>query len=59
MELSVAHELNRVLMFELPMLVLYVDICILFICIDSISMCLVGLVASVGLGLGGCLTWLV
>ena len=52
MQLNDAPESNWALAFVLPTLALYVDICILLICSDSIS---VGLADSaVGLGYQTC-----
>ena len=53
MQLRVAPESNRVLMLVSPMLVLYVDVCISLMCIDSIS---IEVVAAVRLALGALTT---
>ena len=56
MQLKVAPESNRVLTLVSPMLVLYINVCISLMCIDSISIVSVETVAAVWLVLGGLAT---
>ena len=57
MQLSIAPELNRALALVLPMLTLYVDLCVSLMCSDSISVGPVdSAVAADGLSVGGLAT---